>query len=49
MALASTIIYLIYKDKSLLLVKEASVNIKSYKVLISNLTNFKPLFIFLIY
>ena len=48
MALISTIIYLIYKDRSLLLVKEASVNTRSYKVLISSLINFKPLFIFLI-
>ena len=46
MALISIIIYLIYKDRSLLLVKKVSVNIKSYKVLISSLINFKPLFIF---
>ena len=49
MVLASIIIYLIYKDRSLLLVKEVSVNTKSCKVLISNLINFKPLFVFLIY
>ena len=48
MALASIIIYLIYKDRSLLLVKEVSVNAKNYKILIFNLINFKPLFIFLI-
>ena len=47
-ALASIIMYLIYKNRSLLLVKEASINAKSCKVLISSLINFKPLFIFLI-
>ena len=49
MTSASTIIYLICEDKSLLLTKEASINTRSYKVLMSNLINFKPLFIFLIY
>ena len=49
MALVSIIIYLIYKDRSLLLVKEVSINTRSYKVLIFSLINFKPLFIFLIY
>ena len=49
MVLVSTIIYPIYKDRSLLLIKEASINTKSCKVLISSLMNFKPLFIFLIY
>ena len=48
MALASIIIYLIYKNGFLLLVKEVSVNTRSYKVLIFNLINFKPLFAFLI-
>ena len=48
MASVSIIIYLIYKDRSLLLVKEVSINTKNYKVLMSSLTNFKPLFIFLI-
>ena len=48
MALASIIIYLIYKDKSLLLIKEAFINTKNYKVLTSNLINFKPQFMFLI-
>jgi hypothetical protein len=45
-ASASISIYLIYKARSLLLAKEASVNIRSYIVLISSLTNFKPLFAF---
>ena len=48
MALASIIIYPIYKDGFLLLVKEVLINTKSYKVLIFSLINFKPLFAFLI-
>ena len=47
-ALASTIIYLICEDRSLLLAKEAFINTKSYKILISSLINFKSLFVFLI-
>ena len=48
MALASTIIYPICEDRSLLLVKEVFINTRSYKVLIFSLINFKPLFAFLI-
>ena len=49
MVLASTIIYLIYEDKSLLLVKEVFGNTRSCKILISSLINFRLLFVFLIY
>ena len=48
MVLASTITYPICEDRSLLLIKKASINTRSYKVLASSLINFKPLFIFLI-
>ena len=48
MVLANTIIYLIYKNRFLLLVKKASINTRSCKVLIFSLINFRPLFVFLI-
>ena len=45
-ASASTSTQLICEDRFLLLAKEAFVNTRSYKVLISSLMNFKPLFVF---